>query len=98
VLNEEEDWDGLVDSAPSPSEVAEVPPVAALPPEPTTPLALPGLTEAPPVPTVEAAAPALPPPCPAAPAGTGAAAVIPAIRIMVIAVKAGRAVMRCLRA
>src|SRR5205823_1474964 len=50
----EDDWVGVVDSAPSPSEDAEVPPEAALPPEPTTPLALPGLTLAAPVPTVDA--------------------------------------------
>ena len=54
VPSAEDDWVGVVDSAPSPSEDAEVPPEAALPPEPTTPLALSGLTLAAPVPTVEA--------------------------------------------
>jgi hypothetical protein len=54
VLSEEDDWLGVVDWAPRPSEEAEVSPEAALPPEPTVPLALPGLTDPAPVPTVEA--------------------------------------------
>jgi hypothetical protein len=45
---------GVVDSAPSPSPDAEVPPAAALPPVPATPLDPLAPTEPAPAPTVEA--------------------------------------------
>jgi hypothetical protein len=68
VPSEEEDWVGVVDCAPSPSEEADVSPAAALPPVPTTPLLPLGDVEPAPVPMVDAdAPPALP--APAAPPG-----------------------------
>jgi hypothetical protein len=91
-----EDWLGVVDSAPSPSEDAEVPPAAALPPVPTTPLALSGAAEAAPVPTVEAAAPgtaALPPAAPAPLFCASPLAAEPATSIAVSAAKANRLIV-----
>ena len=66
TATEFDDWLGVVEAAPSPSDEAEVSPAAALPAEPTVPLALPGAVEPAPEATVEAdappgAGPALPP-------------------------------------
>jgi hypothetical protein len=68
VPSEDDDWVGVVDLAPNPSEDADVSPAAALPPVPTVPLLLPGVTEPAPLPTVEAEAgpPAAPAPLPCA--------------------------------
>src|SRR5829696_9193992 len=54
VPSEDEDWLGVVEVAPVPSEVAEVPPDAALPPDPIVPLLPVGVVEPAPLPTVEA--------------------------------------------
>src|SRR5439155_23819760 len=103
VLRLEDDWLGVVDSAPRPSEEADVPPVAALPLEPTTPLELSGVTEPAPVPIVDADPPgpaALPPepivllellgPAAAPPCAAIPVAAEPATNIAVSAIKANR--------
>jgi hypothetical protein len=64
----EDDSVGVADVAPTPSDDAEVPPAAALPPEPITPLLAPGVVEPAPVPTLDADIPEaalLPPAAPA---------------------------------